>query len=293
MKNLEIKKGGIYLMESGGVYNFIKGNIYKSPVDGYLVGENLNLVKVDVTYFTDKIAVHVPTQEDCDFVIGKVRDEYYGCWSSYSVNTSISLKDGCFADKEFYGTNNYHIITIEKFRALFPGDVAEKVFIIGNATRGADVISKLESLGGSNGFYNLRGDCEGYFYFIKEDGMIFHSFKKPKGYTEIFLDDSQQSSETIPNKEQFSLNSEDSLPRLMLVRSSKSDNWHKRVVVGFKNGYYLAWKNASTMEQAEKSLYITPWKEAKGLTEEDSVLEVTMAEVAAALGKELGTFKIV
>ena len=71
-------------------------------------------------------------------------------------------------------------------------------------------------------------------------------------------------------------------PRVMLVSDDKM-NWGKRVVFIVKNGGFLAWQFAETLEEAEKIVSTTFWKYAK----EIEPIEVTLEEIA----KWKGTIK--
>jgi hypothetical protein len=60
----------------------------------------------------------------------------------------------------------------------------------------------------------------------------------------------------------------------------------KRKVFIIKNGHYLAWNNAETDEEAEKSLYTLPWKFAKEI-EEEQPKELSLEERVKILEEKL------
>ena len=64
-------------------------------------------------------------------------------------------------------------------------------------------------------------------------------------------------------------------PRVMLVSYDKM-GWCKRVVFMEKNGGFLAWAVAETLEEAEKIVSTTFWKYAK----EIEPIQVTLEEIA-------------
>lgn len=74
-------------------------------------------------YVTDKIAVHIPEREDWDYVCEKLgySKELWkgGAWIGYKDNSCIELNEQMHDDYEWYEQNNYHIITMQQFKALF------------------------------------------------------------------------------------------------------------------------------------------------------------------------------
>lgn len=69
-------------------------------------------------------------------------------------------------------------------------------------------------------------------------------------------------------------------PKVMEV-SDNGEDWYKRVVFMEKKGYFFAWQNASTLEDAEDVLTIFKWKYARDIQQP---LTVTKAEVAEKFG---------
>lgn len=79
------------------------------------------------------------------------------------------------------------------------------------------------------------------------------------------------------NAEIIELPEEKNYPKFMMV-SDDSENWHKRVVLMYKNGRYLAWNNAETFEEAEKEMILTPWRFAKDI-EEPKEFTITLSDL--------------
>lgn len=79
-------------------------------------------------------------------------------------------------------------------------------------------------------------------------------------------------------------------PRVMEV-SSDEKFWCKRVILMEKNGWYLAWNNAETLEDAEKFIAITAWKYAREI-EEDLIVEITLEEIAKLKGVSVDKIRI-
>ena len=77
------------------------------------------------------------------------------------------------------------------------------------------------------------------------------------------------------NAEIIELPEEKTYPRVMSVSNDKM-TWGKRVVFMEKNGGFLAWGFAETLEEAEKIVITTFWKYAK----EIEPIEVTLEEIA-------------
>ena len=82
------------------------------------------------------------------------------------------------------------------------------------------------------------------------------------------------------NAEIIELPEEKTYPKVMIV-SEDVEKWHKRVVLMYKNGRYLAWNCAVTFEEAEKKMNLTSWRFAKELPEK---VELTKSEIAEKFG---------
>lgn len=79
------------------------------------------------------------------------------------------------------------------------------------------------------------------------------------------------------NAEIIELPEEKTYPRVMMV-SLDEENWFKRVVFMCKNGRYLAWNNAETVEEAEKEMLSTAWLFAKDI-EEPKEFTITLSDI--------------
>ena len=83
---------------------------------------------------------------------------------------------------------------------------------------------------------------------------------------------------------------ENDYPKVMLVSHSKNGDFKKRVVFAEKEGYYIAWAYAETLEDAEKRINTHPWKYAKGV---DEPIEITLEQIAEKFNVEVSKIKIV
>ncbi len=79
------------------------------------------------------------------------------------------------------------------------------------------------------------------------------------------------------NAEIIELPEEKVYPRVMLV-SLDEENWFKRVVFMCKNGRYLAWDNAETVEVAENQVNSVAWRFAKDI-EEPKEFTITLSYI--------------
>jgi len=71
-------------------------------------------------------------------------------------------------------------------------------------------------------------------------------------------------------------------PRVMEVSNSEDfSNFKTRVVFMEKNGQYLAWSNASTLEEAEKTFTVTYWAYAR---EAAPTVNLTAEDISAGKG---------
>ena len=84
------------------------------------------------------------------------------------------------------------------------------------------------------------------------------------------------------NAEIIELPEEKTYPRVMLISDDKM-TWGKRVVFMEKNGGFLTWRNAETLEEADEIVGTNFWKYAK----EIEPIQVTLEEIA----KWKGTIK--
>jgi hypothetical protein len=83
------------------------------------------------------------------------------------------------------------------------------------------------------------------------------------------------------NAEIITLPEEKNYPRVMMV-SLDEENWFKRVVFMCKNGRYLAWNNAETVEEAEKEMLSTAWLFAKDI-EEPKEFTITLSDLKSKM----------
>ena len=133
---------------------------------------------------------------------------------------------------------------------------------------GMKVIEYWKSIGvdtlGMSGSQTKKGD-----YLWRYYGVIDNCFDV---YSE------RQAAEN--NAEIIELPEEKTYPKVMIV-SEDGEKWHKRVVLMYKNGRYLAWNCAVTFEEAEKKMNLTSWRFAKELPEK---VELTKSEIAEKFG---------
>ena len=105
----------------------------------------------------------------------------------------------------------------------------------------------------------FRGDAVGDYYGVINGRFDFWTFDKVKNYNAEIIE--------LPEKRAY--------PRVMLVSYDKM-TWCKRVVFMEKNGGFLAWGVAETLEEAEKIVITTFWNYAK----EIEPIQVTLEEIA-------------
>ena len=126
-----------------------------------------------------------------------------------------------------------------------------------------------------NGVYNI--DVEGEFNVqYHESGndfckfVVFGASQQDETYCVLFEDDklAEIISKKEPEKSEY--------PRVMLV-SDDEENWWPRVVFMEKNGKFIAWNYAKTIEEAGEVCKTTVWLYAKELPKE---IEVTKEEIA-------------
>ena len=76
-------------------------------------------------------------------------------------------------------------------------------------------------------------------------------------------------------------------PKVMEV-SEDGNSWHKRVVFMEKNGKFLAWAAAESIEEAEHKVHTCVWEFAREIDEPE---EMTLEEVCKELGREIKIIK--
>jgi hypothetical protein len=75
-------------------------------------------------------------------------------------------------------------------------------------------------------------------------------------------------------------------PKVMLVSDDPIDIYNedrRRVVFMEKNGYFLAWSGAKTIEEAKKRTSVIPWKYAIDTTKEE-IVELTLQDISDGKG---------
>lgn len=79
-------------------------------------------------------------------------------------------------------------------------------------------------------------------------------------------------------------------PKVMLVRDSERDGWKKRVVFCEKDGKYVAWLSAETLEEAENYIGTCAWNMAKDIP---YAVIITRKEIAEKFGVDPDYLEIV
>jgi len=78
--------------------------------------------------------------------------------------------------------------------------------------------------------------------------------------------------------------------KLMEV-SDSGTTWTTRVVFGVKNGKYLTWFHAETLEEAAKTSEVITWLQAREI-QEPQLIEVTLEEIAQLKGCTIEQLRI-
>lgn len=77
----------------------------------------------------------------------------------------------------------------------------------------------------------------------------------------------------------------DEYPKLMYVRNDECDKFVKRVVFMEKNGKYLAWAYAESLEEANQAMGTATWSYAKDIEEEkEQIVELTIEDISNGKG---------
>lgn len=72
---------------------------------------------------------------------------------------------------------------------------------------------------------------------------------------------------------------------LMEVRDINREDWCKRVVLGKKNGIWLSWSNALTLEEAKEVMSITTWNQARPLPPpSEELVHLTLKDISEGKG---------
>lgn len=125
-----IKKGKIYLCLNWDGVLLYPGKLYMTDIYGRLINSSdliIPMINLKDGSFTDKVVVNCNTQADWDYVTEKLGYEWSnGNWNEYLGNTCISLNYNGYSRITFYKRQDYHIISIDKFKELFPEKEGKK-----------------------------------------------------------------------------------------------------------------------------------------------------------------------
>jgi|SRR5690554_6120698 len=125
--------------------------------------------------------------------------------------------------------------------------------------------------------FHAAAEHEGFDWNKTEDGSDFWLDILTEGYFDCFF-------ERYPKKEELLEKNTKTYPRIMEVSNFENFlNSVVRVVLMEKNGKYITWKNASTLEEAEKSLNTTCWNYARD-REAAPIVELTAEDISAGKG---------
>ena len=132
-----------------------------------------------------------------------------------------------------------------------------------------------------SGILNKEDSDPARFYGADEDGN-FTSRAKNSGRKTITLEEAK------------ALISETPYPKVMLVWDNDEDYLFKRVVLMEKNGKYIAWNCAETIEESENVFDANFWNFAKDIEqpEEQPIIELTLEEIAKLKGCDVKQLRI-
>lgn len=104
-----------------------------------------------------------------------------------------------------------------------------------------------------------------------------------------FLDrDANNEIRTITLEEAKELAKVDEYPKVMWVADSEKDpNWVKRVVFMEKCGKYLAWSDAKTIKESEKTFFVYTWNYVKDIEEDTESEEKDLVNEARRLKEKI------
>ena len=134
-------------------------------------------------------------------------------------------------------------------------DVENKFIECLSVEHGAKIVEFFVKHGAKNNG-NLKGNTIDYYYGVINGHLTFKSLKRVI----------ERGGEIIE------LPKENGYPKVMMVSNypiTKGNNGKKRVVFMEKQGTYLAWANAETIEAAEKETCIALWKFAVDVPKEN------------------------
>lgn len=111
-----------------------------------------------------------------------------------------------------------------------------------------------------------------------DNEVIYEHFWRFAPCDYVLKEESKKWSEWVPTKETNSNGFEYFGDTLMEV-SDNSIHWFPRVVFGKKEGYYLAWKDVDTLEEAKNAYSSTWWRYARPIK-----TKLTLKQVAEKFG---------
>ena len=122
---------------------------------------------------------------------------------------------------------------------------------------------------------NLDNNLE-YPYIVNPEICNIGSYlkNKDKSYTihymsKIFTKKELEEKMLHNNNTNISIQKEEkTFPRVMLVKQKSTDKWDKRVVIAKKQGYYISWMYATTLEDAKFEVNTNKWLYGKEIDEE-------------------------
>jgi len=124
-------------------------------------------------------------------------------------------------------------------------------------------------------YWKSRGvDTEEYVGGCTQKGGNFFRFY---GVINGKFDNYEETFVTKHNAEVIELPEEKVYPRVMLVSANKVE-WRKRVVLMEKNGKYLAWNKAETIQESESVCGQTAWDYAKDI-EKPKEITITLSDI--------------
>lgn len=116
--------------------------------------------------------------------------------------------------------------------------------------------------------------CDLYSY-LKNKNKSFTSHYMSKIFTKKELEEKMLHN----NNTNISIQKEEkTFPRVMLVKQKSTDKWDKRVVIAKKQGYYIAWINATTLEDAKLEVDTYKWSYGKELEDEFVITKKEISE---------------
>ena len=138
---------------------------------------------------------------------------------------------------------------------------------------GAEVIKYFKSLGIKTDLEgkNCESDGSAYIYYGIIDGR-FECYTlehvKDKNIPIITLEECMRR-----------------FPRIMLVRDDIDSEWERRVVIAYKNNKYIAWKEATSFEEAEYITETYAWPYATEIPTEPSKRDILLAKAEELIKK--------